>query len=156
MKSLLIKTLTCCFALLPFAQVQAAGAAGKTFGGFAAGAKFQMTVKEAPVATVASIRGGGLVNKIPAGFPNYRVGTKVNFKIGAKGDLVVAKFSIPLSTSSESSNTYSPKKKADASKLSQAGMSKNAGKPIFMNLVLRKATGSGMSTKVTQVVYLLE
>lgn len=39
---------------------------------------------------------------------------------------------------------------------SQAAVNKTAGKPTFMNLVLRKKSGSGLSTKVTQVMYLLE
>lgn len=144
--------IVCAAALLPFSQAQAA----KTYGGFAPGAKFKLTMIENPVGSVAAITGSKVLKNVPAGYPNYKKGTTVTFKIGGKGQLIAANFSIPFHSGSESSNVYSAKTFTMVANFSQAAITKTAGKPTFMNLVLRKKTGSGLSTKLTQVVYLLD
>ncbi len=143
--------IVCGAALLPFSQAQAA-----TYGGFAPNYRFKLTMTEKPLVTVAAIGGGGVLKKVPAGFPNFAKGEKVTFKIGSKGELIVANFSIPFHSGSDSSNVYSVKNVTLVSNFSQAALTKTSGKPTFMNLVLRKKSGSGLSTKVTQVMYLLE
>lgn len=151
MKTLILKMIVCGAALLPFTQVQAA-----SFGGFAAGYKFKLTMTGKPIATVVSFKGGGVLKSIPDGFPKFQKGDRVPFKIGTKGELIVANFSIPFKSGTKSSNVYSAKDLTVVANFSQAAVNKTAGKPSFMNLVLRKKSGSGLSTKVTQIVYLLD
>lgn len=151
MKTLLLKMIVCGAALLPLSQVQAAG-----FGGFASGYKFKLTLDEKPIATVISIKGGGVLKSVPDGFPKFQKGDRVSFKIGTRGELIVANFSIPYRSGSKYSNVYSAKDLTVVANFSQAVVNKTSGKPSFMNLVLRKKSGSGLSTKVTQVVYLLD
>ncbi len=156
MKKLLLQLIVCGAALLPFAQAQAADPASKTYGGFAPGAKFKLTLSDNPIASVAGITGSGILKKVPAGFPDFKKGETVTFKIGGQGQLIAANFSIPFHSGSDSSNVYSVKTLTMVSNFSQAVLNKTAGKPTFMNLVLRKKTGSGLSTKITQVIYLLD
>lgn len=148
--------IVCGSALLPLSQVQAADPASKTYGGFAPGYRFKLTMTEKPVVTAVAVGGGGVLKKVPTGFPNFTKGQKVSFKIGSKGELIVENFSIPFHSGSASSNVYSVKNLTLVSSFSQAALTKTSGKPTFMNLVLRKKSGSGFSTKVTQVLYLLE
>lgn len=143
--------IVCGAALLPLSQVQAT-----SFGGFAAGYRFKLTLDAKPIATVISLKGAGVQKNIPEGFPQLRKGDKVGFKIGNKGQLIIEDFSIPFRSGSKSANVYSAKDLTVVANFSQAVVNKTSGKPIFMNLVLRKKSGSGLSTKVTQVVYLLE
>lgn len=156
MKKRLLQLIVCGTALLPFAQAQAAGPASKTYGGFAAGAKFKLTMTENPIATVGGITGSGILKKVPAGFPNYKNGETVTFKIGGQGQLIAANFSIPFHSGTATTDVYSVKNITMVSNFSQAALTKAAGKPTFMNLVLRKKSGSGLSTKITQVIYLLD
>ena len=156
MKKLLLQLIVCGAALLPFTQAQAAGPASKNYGGFAPGYSFKLTMIEKPIASIAGITGSGILKKVPTGFPAFKADQNVSFKIGTKGELMVANFSIPFHSGSESSNVYSAKTFTMVANFSQAAITKTAGKPTFMNLVLRKKTGSGLSTKLTQVVYLLD
>jgi hypothetical protein len=156
MKKLLLQLLVCATSLLPFAHAQAAHPVSKTFGGFAPGATFKLTMTENPIASVAGVTGSGVLKNIPAGYPKYKKGTTVTFKIGSQGQLIVANFSIPFHNGTATSNVYSAKSSSTVTNFSQAALNKSAGKVTFMNLVLRKTTGSGLSTKITQIVYLLE
>lgn len=156
MRTLLLQLLVCATALFPLAQTQAASFASKSFGGFAPGATFKLTMTDNPVGTTAGVGGGGVLTSIPAGYPKYKKGTVVTFKIGKRGELIVANFSIPLHTVTATNNVYSPKTAKPGTSFSQAALTKSAGKVTFMNLVLRKTSGSGMSTKITQIVYLLQ
>lgn len=79
MKQLLLQTIACCAVLLPFSQAEA-----KTYGGFAPGKTFTMTVKKK--VSTKSVNTTTTKNvPVPAGIPDYKVGQKVKFKIGKKG-----------------------------------------------------------------------
>ena len=156
MKKLLLQLLVCATALFPLAHAETASFAGKTFGGFPPGATFKLTMYEAPVATTAGLSGVTILKKIPAGYPKYKKGSKVTFKIGKKGELMVANFSIPFHSATAAGVSYSTKSSAPTAPLSQAACTKANGKVTFMNLALRKKSGAGLSTKLTQVVYLLQ
>ena len=101
MKTLLLKAIVCCAAILPISQAQA----GKLFGEFAPGKTFTLTVTE-----VVSVKGslGGVSKKaaVPAGIPKFTKGQKVKFTIGAKGQLTGNGFSIPFETDGGTSNAY--------------------------------------------------
>jgi hypothetical protein len=156
MKKLLLQLLVCATALFPLAHAETASFAGKTFGGFPPGATFKLTMNEVPVATTAGLSGVKVLKNIPAGYPKYKKGSKVTFKIGKKGELMVGNFSIPFRSTTATGNTYSSKSSVTTANLSQAAFTKANGKVTFMNLVLRKVSGSGFSTKTTQIMYLLE
>ena len=156
MKKLLLQLIVCATALLPFTQAQAAGPASQNYGGFAPGYSFKLTMSAKPIASVAGITGSGILKRVPTGFPDYKEDQSVTFKIGSKGELMVANFSIPYLSGSKSTNVYSAKDLTVVSNFSQAAVNKRSGKPTFVNLVLRKKSGSGLSTKITQVIYLLD
>lgn len=157
MKTLLLSVIACCAVILPVTQAHAGGPASKTFGGFSPNDRFKLTVDDKPVAVVISVgSGGGLLSKIPTGFPKLKKSDKVSFKIGSKGELIIDNFSIPFDSGTPTENLYTEVPSAKKPNISQAALIKTAGKPTFMNLVLRKVTGSGLSTKVYQVSYLLE
>ena len=85
MRNLLPTLVIACGALLPVATVQAAPAsqlsefAKKDFGGFKAGYKFTLKVKEVTIIATSG--------KPPGSIPKFKKGEKIAFKIGSKGEL---------------------------------------------------------------------
>ena len=86
------------------ADLAVAGPAGKTYGGFSAGDKFTLKVYDA-YCRKSSISGGGLV-PIPSGIPKFKIGQKVKFKIGNKGQLTGPGFSVIFENSDGYSSYY--------------------------------------------------
>jgi hypothetical protein len=102
MKKLLLQAFVGCAALLPFSQLQAA-----VPGGYPSGYKFTLKVKS----KITSKTVGTKVTKnvpVPAGIANYKVGQKVTFTIGSKGEIKTPAFSVPFNakSSTASSNSY--------------------------------------------------
>lgn len=105
MKTIPLQMLLVCSSLLPITQLQAAGPAGKKFGGLTAGKKFTLTVQEA---TSSQTRGTKVNHKapIPDGIPKFTKGQKIKFAIGNKGELKGPGFSIAYLSSSANANSY--------------------------------------------------
>jgi hypothetical protein len=90
MKNLLLKTIAICAILLPVNQ-----AGAKNYGGFKPGETF--TLKLDYRTSVKAV--GTLVTDkqpIPAGIPNFKVGSKVEFTIGKNGQLTAKGLSMPF------------------------------------------------------------
>ena len=158
MRTLIIKTIACCAALLPFTQVQAAPAGKKLYGDFGAGKKFSFTVTDVTVAK-ASLTGGTVKAKVPSGVPNFKKGQKVKFTIGGKGQLTGPGFSIPFVSGSGVSNAYADKVKKGSTQLPDIGIVYKNGttlRPEGVALTFLKVTGSGFSTTTYSVNYTLE
>ncbi len=156
MRNLLPTIVVACGALLPVATVQAAPAsqlsefAAKTFGGFKAGYKFTLKVKE--VTTIATS------GKPPGSIPKFKKGEKINFKIGNKGELTgPKKVKIKFQGVSANINEYSSIGK-DPLKLSSSGrISKGTtGKPEQGVITFNINTLSGFTPNSYQVSYTLE
>lgn len=157
MKLLLIKAIVCCAALLPFAQVQAAGPAGKNFYDLKPKTKFTLTCSDV-VATVAGLDGRAKQVKGPiAGIPTFTKNKAYKFRIGAKGELTGPGFSTAFKTASLGTTVYVDKQVG--TKLPDAAAVKTdltTKKAIYTQLAFHKVTGSGFGTKVYFVVYLFD
>lgn len=156
MKNLLLHTVVAFVALLPIAKVQAGGTAA-TYGGLAVGATFQLKMIDDAVATYGSASGGG-ETAVPAGMPNFKKDEIITLTIGKKGALTGTGFSVLFQRTDSGSTRYNYYQNKISSKgvPSQAALQFVGNQPNFLNLVLRKTTGSGLSTKVYQVMYLME
>lgn len=104
MKQLLLHILTCCAILLPVQQASAQ----KRFGDFTPKTKFKMVVTD--VSATVNDGSGNKPTKVPNSMPQFKVKDKVEFTIGAKGQLI-GKFkkesiNIPFQSGSPELNTY--------------------------------------------------
>lgn len=160
MKTLLIKTLAGAALLLPFSQVQAAGA-GKTFGGFKP--KQTFSLKVAGVSSSKTVQ--GIVSKapIPAGIPKFKVNQSVKFTIGAKGQLTGPGFSIPFYAAGASAavNNYTnvtqgSKESPMIAQVFKSVETVNAGAPTNVSMIFSKYTVKGRTVTVNSVTYSLE
>ena len=164
MKTLITSLIIAGGALLPATQIQAAPAskdvsfaAKKTFGDFAVGKKFTLTVTEA-IATKATLTGVAKKSAVPAGVPKFKKGQKVAFTIGSKGELKGAGLSIAFLKGSSIANAYvnKPKKgstvKADAATVYKDSLKQPGGAALSFF----KTTGTGMKTTVYSVSYILD
>jgi hypothetical protein len=128
---------TATVALLAVSLSVGSALAGPAFGGFKPGQKFTFKVSEK-----LSVKRIGLETMnnapVPAGVPNYKVGQKVKFKIGAKGQLIARGASIPFKSDAGTSNVYTQTKQAGAKSSSDQGT-------VF------KVVSSGTSYKATGV-----
>ena len=150
MKQLLLKTVACAAVLLPLSQAHA--------GNFPKGTTFTMTVTE----KVSSKAVGFQIFKkvpVPAGIPNFKVGQKVKFKIGPKGQLTIpsADVSIPFKQDGGSANVYviPPSRTKPNGDIGQV-FKDSAGKPTATALSFFKFKVSGMSSTTWTVAYTLE
>jgi hypothetical protein len=100
MKHLLLQSIACCAALLPFSQAEA-----RTYGGFAPGKTFTLTVTEK--VTKKFVLSDVTKNvAVPGGIPNFEVGQAVTFTIGPKGQLTAEGMSIPFEEAVANLNEY--------------------------------------------------
>lgn len=155
MKKLLLKTIMLCAVLLPLSQVQAAGAPGKLYGGFAVGKKFKFTVTEV-ISAQASLTGVNKKVPVPNGIPKFKKGQTVKFKIAGKGQLSGPGLLLPFKADGGTSNTYMTVATAKNPKANVGIVYKNGSKPTGVFLGFTKTSGSGFGTKVTTVNYTLE
>lgn len=157
MKQLLLQTIACCAVLLPFAQAEA-----KTYGGFKPGDKVTFTVNY----RVSSKTVGGITQAkvpVPAGMPDFKLGKKITFTIGPKGQLTAKGMSLPFKGVDTTSNhgyvrnlyELPPKKNypfGDSGNLDK----KANGKPVGLSLNFSKVTISGGVTTDQRVFYALD
>ena len=153
MKHILLPILVCCGALLPFSQVRAAEP--KTFGGFTAKQKFSFKVDIA-----ASLKTVGLkVSKapIPDGIPKFKVGQKVTFTIGSKGELTGPGFSIPFfkKGTSATANGYTNVTPGYTKSPIVAIVLKDSvnGAPAHVNIIFSKYSVKGTTVTTNSVTY---
>ena len=93
----LFLSILCFAALVPFTPAEAAGPAGKAFGPFSPRKTFKLKITRVDtsrqILTPYKLTTGV---RIPDGVPKYEVGQKVEFTIGANGQLKVRGLSIPF------------------------------------------------------------
>ncbi len=153
MKQLLLQTIACCAVLLPFSQAEA-----KTYGGFAPGKKIYMVVKEKISGKVDF--SGKVIKKgpVPAGIPDYKVGDKITFKIGKKGQLTGPDgLSLPFKQDAGSANVYfiPPSRNRPSGDIGQVFKDAD-NKPTATALTFFKVKISGFVPTTYTVVYSLE
>ena len=149
MKQLLLKAVACAAVLLPL-TTQA--------GNFPKGTTFTRTVKE----KVSSKAVGFKIFKkvpVPAGIPDFKVGDKVKFTIGPKGQLQIKKndVSIPFKSDGGSANVYviPPSRTKPNGDIGEV-FKDSTGKPLGVALSFFKTKISGFTTTTNTVVYTLE
>ena len=151
MKKLLLQAIVCASVLLPFSVAEA-----KTYGGFKPGKTFTFTVKE-----VVSIKAVGFSKPVkapvPSGVLKLTKGQKVQFKIGASGQLTAKGLSIPFKADGGSANVYTKvttgaKPAADTAQVFKT--SKNV--PTAVSLSFVRASYAGFNTTTNTVAYTLK
>lgn len=160
MKTLLINALACAALILPFSQVQAAGA-GKSFGGFKPKQTFSFKVTS--VASVKTVGASASKAPIPAGIPKFKLKQTVKFTIGAKGQLTGPGFSIPFlkSGSSAGGNGYT-NVVAGSRESPIVGLviknqgTVNTGAPASASIIFSKYTVKGTTVTTNAVTYYFE
>jgi hypothetical protein len=151
MKQLLLQTIACCAVLLPFSQLEA-----KSYGGFKPGKTFTFKVSEKITAKTVGTKVVKNV-PVPAGVPNYKVGQKVKFTIGAKGQLIAQGMSIPFKSDGGSANVYNKTVTTGAPKADTGEVFKSStNKPTGAALLFTRTTISGFSSSVTSITYTFE
>lgn len=148
MKPFILQCLACAAVLLPFTQAEA-----KTFGGLTTGKTFTFTVNYR-----TSSKTTGMVTTdnvaIPEGIPKFKLGSKVTFTIGKKGELTAKGMSLPfkgvdtVTNPGRESNLYElPPKKGypfgDSGSLAKIGSKKPVGLSLSFNKII---TTAGVST----------
>ena len=155
MKQLLIRSIACCAVLLPLAE-----AGAKTYGGFKPGDKFTFTVNYR-----TSNKTVGTVTKenvpVPAGIPDFKLGSKVTFTIGPKGQLTAKGMSLPFKgvdtiTGHKRVLYVGPPKSNYPFGDSGTVDLKPNGKPVGLSLSFSKVTISGGITTDRRVFYALD
>ena len=157
MKSFLLQAIACAAILFPAVNLDA-----KTFGGLKPGKTFTFTVNYR-----TSSKTTGTVTtqnaKIPDGIPKFKLGSKVTFTIGKKGELIAKDMSLPFkavdttSNPGRESNLYeAPPKKGypfgDSGSLAKVGTKKPVGLSLSFNKII---TTAGVSTQ-HRVFYALD
>ena len=157
MKTLLLPLIAGCGVLLPLTQLHAAEVAGETFGGFAAGKEFTLTVTErVSIKTV-----GSHVTRhaaVPNGMPDFHKGRKVNFTIGKKGQLKAVGISIAFQTGKSRINFYSNNPNGFSSQGEAATVTKTVkrDRPTGATLTFYQFRFSGFRPITNSVSYVLE
>lgn len=157
MKHLLLQTIACCAVLLPFTRAEA-----KTYGGFNPGDKFTLTVNY----RISNKTVGGVTKEkvpVPKGMPDFKLGKKVTFTIGPKGQLTAKGMSLPFMTVDTTSNpghtrvVYEgpPKKNYPFGDTGNVDLNPD-GKPVGLSLNFSKVTISGGVTTDQRVFYALD
>ncbi|MEO5914370.1 MAG: hypothetical protein ABIS50_09070 [Luteolibacter sp.] len=156
MKTISLQLLLLCGSLLTVTQAQAGGPVSKTFGGFAAGKKFTLTVQEA---TSTKSVGTNVDNKVPVpeGIPKFKVGQKIAFTIGKKGELTGPNFSIALLNSTTNANSYAkqPTQKT-VSPIIGSVFKDSSGKPVATTMTFYQYRITNYKLSVNLVGYVLK
>lgn len=149
MKQLLLKAVACAAVLLPL-TTQA--------GNFPKGTSFTRTVTE----KVSTKSVGFKIFKkvpVPSGIPDFKVGQKVKFVIGPKGQLQIKKkgVSIPFKSDGGSANVYviPPSRTKPNGDIGEV-FKDSTGKPLGVALSFFKTKVSGFTATTNTVVYTLE
>jgi len=158
MKTLLIKAIVCCAALVPFTQVKAAEAPARNYYNLPPGTKFTLTTKNV-VSTKAGLDGRAKQCPVPTGVPKFTKGKKVTFTIGSKGELKGPNNTFSTAFKSASADTTVYVDKQVGTKLPDTAAVKTSlvtKKATYTQLAFHKVTGSGFGTTVYFVVYTFE
>lgn len=153
MKKHLLPILAGCAALVPLIPSQADG---QTFGGFAPGKIFRLTVTER-----SSVRTRWFDTKenvpVPDGIPDFQEGQTVRFKIGLRGQLKGPGFAIRYRRSENRVNFYSNNPTVSSPQGDAARVSKTRSKePKSATLIFYKLRFSGIVPITNSVRYELE
>jgi hypothetical protein len=145
-------------ALLPFASIQAqeVRAATKTYGGFAPGKTFTLTVTEK---TTRRTKGTSVKKNVPvpSSIPNFQVGDDVKFTIGDSGQLKGPGFSIEYDGEEGRVVFYENDLSWEKPRGSAATVTKtSSGKPKRATLTFYKFRFDGFIPVTTTVNYLLD
>lgn len=153
MKKLFLPILLGCSALLPVSQLQAAET---TFGDFTPGQTFTLTVTE----RFTSRTKGFKVTKnvaVPNGIPDFKIGDKVKFTIGNKGQLKGPDFKITYRSDRGRYNLYANRPTLETTQGSVATVYKNsANKPTRTAVTFDRLSFSGIIPVTTTVDYVFK
>ena len=148
MKKLFLPILLGCSALLPVSQLQAA-----EFGDFTPGQTFTLTVTERFTARTKGFKTTKNV-AVPNGIPNFKVGEKVKFTIGTKGQLKGPDFKITYRSDRGNYNLYANRPTLETTQGSVATVHKNSrNKPTRAAVTFDRLTFSGIIPVTTTVDY---
>jgi hypothetical protein len=105
-------------------------------------------------------RTGGAVianSPIPAGIPNYRLGEKVRFTIGRRGELKALGLNIAFKNGNRNVNNYLNPVTPPNLDVQGSGIGKGVtGQPINMIINYQKVEGTGSSITIYNVSYILK
>ena len=153
MKTLLLPLIVCGAALLSFSQTQAATA----YGGFSPGLKFTLTVKSRVSKALVGTSTKPKTVAVPSDVPDYKLGQKVTFTIGAKGQLIAMDgLSLPFKSDKGSANAYYKKTDSSHPQGDIGEVFKVANKPTAANLLFVRAKVSGVTPTSITVGYWFE
>jgi hypothetical protein len=153
MKSIILKTIIACAALLPFSVTQAG-----QFGPFNAGDKINVEIT-ARESFKTSLAGNAVSTPVPAGVPKFNVGRKVTFTIGKRGELKGPGFSVSFVPTGSTSNvasyyTFSRRNLTQTAAQIFTGVGSNLETTGTLQFV--KTTIRGRTPTVTSVAYVYE
>ena len=156
MKTITLQFLILCGSLITMVSAQDVNPVSKTYGGFAVGKKFTLTVQ---TANSSKSVGTDVETKvpIPEGIPRFKVGQKVTFTIGRNGELTGPDFSIAYLNSTSIANSYAkqPTQKT-ASPVSGAVFKDSSGKPIATTITFYQYRVTNYKLSVNLVGYVLK
>lgn len=155
MNTTFLKLLVCTASLLPLSQARAGGPVGKSFGGFAAGSKYTLTVTK-----VESTKLEMFVSKkcpVPAGVPNFKKGQKVKFTVGKKGEWTGPGINLSYVSNDGPSNNYVDRKSKNFNADEADVYKDTANKAVGAKLFLYKEVHGGLGSipVVYTVTYVL-
>jgi len=154
MKTLLLPLLLCGAALLPFSQSQAA----TTYGGFAPGKTFSFKVKTRISKALVGFSTKPKTVAVPSDIPDYKLGQKITFTIGAKGQLIAKDgLLLPFKSDAGTANAYyiKPDSKHPQGDIGQVFKTPK-NKPTAVHLLFVRVKVSGTSPTTTTVDYTFE
>jgi hypothetical protein len=128
----------------------------RPFGGFEPFKKFKLTVTK--VTSVKRTGAAVIANSpIPAGIPNYRLGEKVRFTIGRRGELKALGLNIAFKNGNPNVNNYLNPVTPPNLDVQGSGIGKGVtGQPINMIINYQKVEGAGSSITIYNVSYILK
>lgn len=155
MKKPLFPLLAGCAALFLVTPLQAADSVA-TFGGFAAGKTFTMTVTERESYKTKGDNADQNV-PVPDDMVNFKKGQRVTFVIGRNGQLKGPGFSIRYETEQDQVNTYSNNPSVNSPEGKSAAVSKTPrDKPKVVRLTFYRVKFSGNTPITNTVTYKME
>lgn len=145
--------IVCGAALLPFSQAQAA----TTYGGFAPGKTITMTVKTRISKAVVGFGTKAKTVAVPSGVPDYKLGQKITFTIGSKGQLTAKNLSLPFKSDAGTANVYYIKPDSSHPQGDIGQVFKTVkNKPLAAHLLFVRVKISGTTPTTTTVDYTFE
>jgi hypothetical protein len=161
MKTIALQLLILCGSLVVTLPAQAEAAPVKTFGGFAPGRKITLTVQQMSSTVASGTQLDTSKVPVPEGIPKYKLGQKVTFTIGTKGELICPNVSgnktlISFLGSVSNANSYAKQATQKTPSPSIASIFKDsAGKPVGASLTFYLYRINGYKLVISRVNYLL-